>query len=93
MGAILGVPPFLLHKTLGIPVGILIIVLSFIAPQDGNSFLGGLISVAEIFLIMGFVFYAIGAWSEKSMERKNEKERQASRLGGKLIWYLSHFLR
>jgi uncharacterized integral membrane protein len=57
-------------------------------------------SIFEFILIMfllilpgGLIIYGIGIWSEKSMKRKNKKQRQADALGGKIIWFISHFFR
>lgn len=93
LGFILGILPFLLGKILGIPLGFLIIVGNFAIPQNSDLFLSGLFSIAGVVFMIGFLFYAIGAWSEKSMQRKNEKQRQASVTGSKIVWFLSHFFR
>jgi len=57
-------------------------------------------SIIEFIFIMflvilpgGLIIYGIGVWSEKSMKQKNKKQRQADALGGKIIWFLSHFFR
>lgn len=52
--------------------------------------------ITIIFLLIlpgGFIIYGIGVWSEKSMKRKNKKQRKEDALGGKIIWFISHFFR
>ena len=61
LGFILGVLPFLIRKILGVPVGLLIIVANFVIPQNSNSFLSGMLSIAGVVFMIAFLFYAIGA--------------------------------
>jgi hypothetical protein len=52
--------------------------------------------ITIIFLLIlpgGLIIYGIGVWSEKSMKRKNKKQIKADALGGKIIWFISHFFR